>query len=118
MGLGQAARYGQHLAAATSDPSVFADRLRAPSSVLAEVEACAIRARSFEDTKTAILARCKDYLPLSSSTKQTGDLDAERRKDHYGHFVLRLAFCRSCVVPSARTYRHLFADVSTLVCPQ
>jgi DNA primase large subunit len=38
------------------------------------------------------------YLPLSSNTAQAGrgaQLDNERKKDHYSHFILRLAFCRS-----------------------
>jgi DNA primase large subunit len=32
------------------------------------------------------------YLPLSSSTSKSSALYAERQKDHYSHFILRLAF--------------------------
>jgi DNA primase large subunit len=39
------------------------------------------------------------YLPLNSnSAAQSGrglNLENERKKDHYSHFILRLAFCRS-----------------------
>jgi len=38
-------------------------------------------------------------LPLNSNTAvQSGraiQLEQERKKDHYSHFILRLAFCRS-----------------------
>jgi DNA primase large subunit len=32
------------------------------------------------------------YLPLSSSTSGSPNLQLERQKDHYSHFILRLAF--------------------------
>jgi DNA primase large subunit len=32
------------------------------------------------------------YLPLSASTSGSTTLQAERQKDHYSHFILRLAF--------------------------
>jgi DNA primase large subunit len=32
------------------------------------------------------------YLPLSSSSSNSPALQAERQKDHYSHFILRLAF--------------------------
>ncbi|KAI0934152.1 hypothetical protein AcV5_006091 [Taiwanofungus camphoratus] len=67
------------------------DRLR----ILAEIESSFARNRPYEELKTITLAQCKKYLPLNSSTAISVDRDAERRKDHVGHFVLRLAFCRS-----------------------
>ncbi|OBZ75528.1 DNA primase large subunit [Grifola frondosa] len=67
------------------------DRLR----VLAEIESSFARNRSYDELKTVTLEQCKKYLPLNSSTAIAVDRDAERRKDHVGHFVLRLAFCRS-----------------------
>ncbi len=70
------------------------DRLR----VLAEIESCYARNRTFKEMESVILGNvCGKYLELSRTTNQYKSLDAERRKDHIGHFVLRLAFCRSCV---------------------
>jgi DNA primase large subunit len=62
--------------------------------ILAEIESAQARNRSWEDVKTSTNLLCKKYLPLSSNTNTGADLDGERRKDHVGHFVLRLAFCR------------------------
>ena len=67
------------------------DRLR----ILAEIESSFARNRPYEELKKFTLDQCDKYLPLHSSTAKTLDLDGERRKDHVGHFVLRLAFCRS-----------------------
>ncbi|KAJ6630728.1 eukaryotic and archaeal DNA primase, large subunit-domain-containing protein [Mycena sp. CBHHK59/15] len=67
------------------------DRLR----ILAEIESSAARNRSWEETKTVTSAQCDKYLPLKSSTALGVDRDSQRRIDHLGHFVLRLAFCRS-----------------------
>ncbi|KDQ60698.1 hypothetical protein JAAARDRAFT_151308 [Jaapia argillacea MUCL 33604] len=67
------------------------DRLR----ILAEIESSFVRNRSFEELKTVTNAQCLKYLPLHSSTATSEDLEGERRKDHLGHFILRLAFCRS-----------------------
>ncbi|KAI0831416.1 DNA primase large subunit [Trametes gibbosa] len=69
------------------------DRLR----VLAEIEASYARNRTFEELTKVIKAICDKYLPLRSTCRvgEEHSLDVERRKDHIGHFVLRLAFCRS-----------------------
>ena len=67
------------------------DRLR----ILAEIESSFARNRSWEQLKDHIKRQCENYYPLHSSTAVTKDLQGERRKDHIGHFVLRLAFCRS-----------------------
>jgi DNA primase large subunit len=69
------------------------DRLR----ILAEIESSYARNRSWEDLKTVITKQCDLHLPLDANTARTLDLQAQRRKDHIGHFVLRLAFCRSWV---------------------
>ncbi|KAI0079949.1 DNA primase large subunit [Panus rudis PR-1116 ss-1] len=67
------------------------DRLR----VLTEIESSFARNRPWDELKSVALTQCEKYLPLHSSTAIAIDRDAERRKDHVGHFILRLAFCRS-----------------------
>lgn len=69
------------------------DRLR----ILAEIESSHARNRSWDELKNATNAQCEKYLPLSATiSRRYADLDTERKKDHLSHFVLRLAFCRSC----------------------
>lgn len=81
-------------------------------TVLADIEAAQARNKPFEEIKNLIgNTRARQYnLFLSSDAVLTAgegsrpDLDrrrknlvkleAERRKDQYSHFVLRLAFCR------------------------
>ncbi|KAG5639702.1 hypothetical protein H0H81_005885 [Sphagnurus paluster] len=67
------------------------DRLR----ILAEIESSAARNRSWEELKVVTNAQCLKYLPLHATSAKTVDRDSQRKKDHLGHFVLRLAFCRS-----------------------
>ncbi|TFK42657.1 eukaryotic and archaeal DNA primase, large subunit-domain-containing protein [Crucibulum laeve] len=67
------------------------DRLR----ILAEIESSAARNRTWEELKNVTETQCGKYLPLSANTAKSIRLDEQRRKDHLGHFVLRLAFCRS-----------------------
>ena len=63
--------------------------------ILAEIESSFARNRTYEEMKTVTLTQCEKYLPMHSSTATSQELDTERRRDHVGHFVLRLAFCRS-----------------------
>ena len=69
------------------------DRLR----ILAEIESSLGRNRSWDELKSVTTIQCEKYLPLHTSTASTVDRESERRKDHLGHYVLRLAFCRSYV---------------------
>lgn len=69
------------------------DRLR----ILAEIESSLVRNRQWDDLTAVTTAQCKKYLPLNANTAKYVDTESERRKDHLGHFVLRLAFCRSWV---------------------
>lgn len=65
------------------------DRLR----VLAELEACSFRNKSSAETASHMKPLLDKYLPLGANTSGGGSsLQAERQKDHYSHFILRLAF--------------------------
>lgn len=65
------------------------ERLR----VLAEIESSLARNRTWEELKAITYTQYMKYVPLHTST--FADAEEERRKDHLGHYVLRLAFCRS-----------------------
>lgn len=67
------------------------ERLR----ILAEIESSFARNRSWNEMAAFIDVHCKKYYPLDSSTAKFVDVYSQRRRDHIGHYVLRLAFCRS-----------------------
>ncbi|CEQ42849.1 SPOSA6832_04716 [Sporobolomyces salmonicolor] len=67
------------------------DRLR----LLADIEAAQARNRPFAEIKAIVENRQKEFMPLHSNKPKGAQVDLERKKDHYSHFVLRLAFCRS-----------------------
>lgn len=60
--------------------------------VLAELEACSFRNRSPEETADYMRPMLEKYLPLSQNSSRSPALQEERKKDHYSHFILRLAF--------------------------
>lgn len=65
--------------------------------VLAEIEACSFRNKTPAETTAHINPLLREWLPLSSNTSsstgaQDVKLQQERQKDHYSHFILRLAF--------------------------
>ncbi|CAN6642193.1 DNA primase large subunit [Trichomonascus vanleenenianus] len=64
------------------------DRLR----VLGEIESCQLRNKSAAETEKHMKSILDKYMPLSF---KSSTVDLERKKDHYSHFILRLAFCRS-----------------------
>lgn len=64
------------------------DRLR----VLAELEACSFRNKNPAETAAHMKPLLDKYLPLSASSSGGSGVQAERQKDHYSHFILRLAF--------------------------
>ncbi|KAH8106985.1 DNA primase large subunit [Cristinia sonorae] len=64
--------------------------------VLGEIESSFARNRSWDELVQITNKQCENHgLKLNASTAISQDLDGERRRDHVGHFVLRLAFCRS-----------------------
>lgn len=66
--------------------------------VLGEIESAVYRNKTQAELTNLIKALTERHMPLSSNTARSlkGDrVDFERRKDHYSHFILRLAFCRS-----------------------
>lgn len=86
------------------------DRLR----VLAELEACSFRNRSPQETASHMKPILEKYLPLESNSSGTSApqiqrLQAQRQKDHYSHFILRLAFART------EDLRRRFSRVETML---
>ncbi|KAK5213278.1 DNA primase subunit pri2 [Exophiala xenobiotica] len=86
------------------------DRLR----ILAEIEACSFRNKSPQETAAHLEPLLKKYLPLSSNSAAAGGiidqrLRNERRKDHYSHFILRLAFS------GTEDLRRRFSRVETML---
>ncbi|KAI2621006.1 DNA primase, large subunit [Hypomontagnella submonticulosa] len=79
------------------------DRLR----VLAELEACSFRNKSPAETAAHMKPLLEKYLPLDSNSSPSTKLAAERQKDHYSHFILRLAFA------STEDLRRRFSRVET-----
>ncbi|KAI9675112.1 MAG: hypothetical protein M1817_001520 [Caeruleum heppii] len=79
------------------------DRLR----ILTEIESCSFRQRSPAETAGHIKPLLDKYLPLSSNSSHSSNLKIERQKDHYSHFILRLAFS------GTEDLRRRFARVET-----
>ncbi|XDG02544.1 hypothetical protein ABKA04_002159 [Annulohypoxylon sp. FPYF3050] len=81
------------------------DRLR----VLAELEACSFRNRTPAETAAHMKPLLDKYLPLDSNSTNSSQLPAQRQKDHYSHFILRLAFS------STEDLRRRFSRVETML---
>ncbi|KAL2268497.1 hypothetical protein VTJ83DRAFT_3343 [Remersonia thermophila] len=81
------------------------DRLR----VLAELEACSFRNKTPAETATHMKPLLDKYLPLDSTSSHSSQLHAQRQKDHYSHFILRLAFA------STEDLRRRFTRVETML---
>ncbi|KAF1353377.1 DNA primase [Delphinella strobiligena] len=60
--------------------------------VLAELEACQFRNRSPEETAEHMRPMLAKYLPLSQNSSRVSEIGVERKRDHYSHWTLRLAF--------------------------
>ncbi|KAI2603662.1 DNA primase, large subunit [Hypoxylon sp. NC1633] len=81
------------------------DRLK----VLAELEACSFRNKSLTETAAHMKPLLEKYLPLEANSSSSSKLSAERQKDHYSHFILRLAFA------STEDLRRRFSRVETML---
>ncbi|KXX81493.1 putative DNA primase large subunit [Madurella mycetomatis] len=81
------------------------DRLR----ILAELEACSFRNRTPAETAAHMKPLLNKYLPLDSNSSSHSQLAAQRQKDHYSHFILRLAFA------STEDLRRRFTRVETML---
>ena len=62
------------------------------SLVLAELEACAFRNKSYDETAEYMRPILEKHMPLSQNSARSPAQQEERKKDHYSHFILRLAF--------------------------
>ncbi|CAM1510053.1 Fc.00g003880.m01.CDS01 [Cosmosporella sp. VM-42] len=79
------------------------DRLR----VLAELEACSFRNKTPAETAAHMKPILDKYLHLDTNSSGSTKLFAQRQKDHYSHFILRLAFS------STEDLRRRFTRVET-----
>ena len=79
------------------------------TAVLAELEACSFRNKTPAETAAHMKPLLDRYLPLSSSTSGSANLHIERQKDHYSHFILRLAFA------STEDLRRRFSRVESML---
>jgi hypothetical protein len=69
--------------------------------ILSYIESLQHRSLPYAQFQTQLAAYLKQHLPLASNTARSVNLEAERRADEIGHWVLRLAFCRSYVLFSS-----------------
>lgn len=82
--------------------------------VLTEIEACCFRNKSPQETASHLEPLLKKHLPLSANSAAPGGMidqgiRDERQKDHYSHFILRLAFS------GTEDLRRRFARAETLL---
>jgi DNA primase large subunit len=77
--------------------------LTSRAAVLGEVESSLYRNKTQKDMEVSLKPLFEKHMPLNSNTAHAAargaQLDYERKKDHYSHFILRLAFCRSYMLP-------------------
>lgn len=60
--------------------------------VLAELEACQFRNRTPAETEEHMKPILAKHMPLSSNMSRSSEIGMERKRDHYSHWTLRLAF--------------------------
>jgi DNA primase large subunit len=59
---------------------------------LSELESCTFRNKGVEETEEYMKSILNKYMPLRANSSKGTSLQDERKKDHYSHFILRLAF--------------------------
>ncbi|KAF2669667.1 DNA primase, large subunit [Microthyrium microscopicum] len=77
--------------------------------VLSELETCTFRNKNAEETLAYMTPILEKHLPLHSNSSRSSQLQAERRRDHYSHFILRLAFS------STEDLRRRFSRLETML---
>ncbi len=77
--------------------------------MLVELEACSFRNRSPAETAAHMKPLMDKYLALDSNSSASTQLFAQRQKDHYSHFILRLAFA------TTEDLRRRFVRVETML---
>ena len=77
--------------------------------MLSELEACSFRNRTPEETTEYMTTILNKYLPLRSNSSRGANLQEERKRDHYSHFILRLAFS------STEELRKRFSHLETIL---
>lgn len=62
------------------------------TTVLAELESCQFRNRTSDETQEYMRPILQKYLPLGQNSARSSNKELERKRDHYSHWTLRLAF--------------------------
>lgn len=75
--------------------------------MLAELEACSFRNKTPAETKAHMMPILDKFIPLETNSSGSTKMFAQRQKDHYSHFILRLAFA------STEDLRRRFSRVET-----
>jgi len=75
--------------------------------VLAELEACQFRNKTPAETEEYMKPVLEKYMRLSSNMSRSSEVGLERKRDHYSHWTLRLAFS------STADLRQRFARLET-----
>lgn len=92
-----------------SSPAASSIQANQRHPVLAELEACSYRNKTATETASHIKPLLDKYLQLESNSSGSSLLPAQRQKDHYSHFILRLAFS------GTDDLRRRFARVETML---
>src|ERR1700761_2005067 len=79
------------------------------AAVLSELETCTFRNKTPEETLSYMTPILEKHLPLHSNSSRSTQLQEERRRDHYSHFILRLAFS------STEDLRRRFSRLETML---